>query len=256
MIRFFRNIRQKLAAENKVMAYLRYAIGEILLVVIGILIALSINNWKTNIENQKIEHEYYCQLLDDLELDKIQLETLKQQADNSIQNGERLIKDLHSFKKEKDELMADYIKTARSNAFVPTSVAYNDLMSSGKMGLLKNKHLKKNLIGYYTNLENTINTLRKNQAFRIDQMLTAYDDLLEFGWQSPSVSGLNLDEETLKLLPNNQWHKDKNNVYFKNFQEVVFICMSIADREIQLYNIINEKMKPLYQELKEACQNN
>jgi hypothetical protein len=40
MIRFFRNIRQKLAAENKVMAYLRYAIGEILLVVIGILIAL------------------------------------------------------------------------------------------------------------------------------------------------------------------------------------------------------------------------
>ena len=45
MIRFFRNIRQKLAAENKVMAYLRYAIGEIILVVIGILIALQINNW-------------------------------------------------------------------------------------------------------------------------------------------------------------------------------------------------------------------
>ena len=45
MLRFFRNIRQKLAAENKVMAYLRYAIGEIILVVIGILIALQINNW-------------------------------------------------------------------------------------------------------------------------------------------------------------------------------------------------------------------
>ena len=45
MMRFFRNIRQKLASENKVMAYLRYAIGEILLVVIGILIALQINNW-------------------------------------------------------------------------------------------------------------------------------------------------------------------------------------------------------------------
>ena len=51
MIRFFKNVRQQLAAENKVMAYLRYAIGEIILVVIGILIALQINNWKENIKN-------------------------------------------------------------------------------------------------------------------------------------------------------------------------------------------------------------
>ncbi|MEJ2495760.1 MAG: hypothetical protein P8Y79_15690 [Ignavibacteriaceae bacterium] len=43
-MRIFRNIRQKLAAENKVMAYLRYASGEIILVVIGILIALQVNN--------------------------------------------------------------------------------------------------------------------------------------------------------------------------------------------------------------------
>ena len=45
MVKIFRNIRQKLASENKVMAYLHYAIGEILLVVIGILIALQVNNW-------------------------------------------------------------------------------------------------------------------------------------------------------------------------------------------------------------------
>ena len=45
MLRFFRNIIKELAAENKVTAYLRYAIGEIILVAIGILIALQINNW-------------------------------------------------------------------------------------------------------------------------------------------------------------------------------------------------------------------
>ena len=45
MLKFFRNIRKQLAAENKVAKYLRYAVGEIILVVIGILIALQINNW-------------------------------------------------------------------------------------------------------------------------------------------------------------------------------------------------------------------
>ena len=45
MIKFFRNIRQSLIMENKTSKYLKYAIGEILLVVIGILIALQINNW-------------------------------------------------------------------------------------------------------------------------------------------------------------------------------------------------------------------
>lgn len=45
MIPFFRKIRKRLADDNKPIKYLRYAIGEIILVVIGILIALQVNNW-------------------------------------------------------------------------------------------------------------------------------------------------------------------------------------------------------------------
>ena len=48
MINFFRKTRKKLADDNKFLKYSRYAIGEIVLVVIGILIALSINNWNQN----------------------------------------------------------------------------------------------------------------------------------------------------------------------------------------------------------------
>lgn len=59
MLRFLSKIRMKLAAENKVGRYLRYAIGEILLVVIGIVIAMQINNWN---ENQKA-HRYEIKML-------------------------------------------------------------------------------------------------------------------------------------------------------------------------------------------------
>ena len=69
MIRFFRNIRQKLAAENNVSKYLRYAIGEILLVVIGILIALQINNWNENRKDQQKLENIYALVVEDLKND-------------------------------------------------------------------------------------------------------------------------------------------------------------------------------------------
>ena len=54
MINFFRKIRKKMADDNKPMKYMRYAIGEIALVVIGILIALQVNNWNhKRLNNQK-----------------------------------------------------------------------------------------------------------------------------------------------------------------------------------------------------------
>jgi len=70
MIKFFRKIRQNSINENKFTNYLKYAIGEIVLVVIGILIALSINNWNENNKLNKLKQVYYRQLLKDLNADK------------------------------------------------------------------------------------------------------------------------------------------------------------------------------------------
>ena len=66
MIKFFRKIRQKLLSEDKFRKYLLYAIGEIILVVIGILIALQINNWNQNRLNKQLESQYYERLLEDV----------------------------------------------------------------------------------------------------------------------------------------------------------------------------------------------
>ena len=73
MIKFFRKIRQNLLLENKTSKYFSYAIGEIVLVVIGILIALSINNWN---EERKRKENFLAtieQIYNGLELESQEL---------------------------------------------------------------------------------------------------------------------------------------------------------------------------------------
>ena len=68
MINYFRRIRKRLARENEFQKYSRYAIGEIVLVVLGILIALQLNNWN---EGQKEEKQFYLEDGTELLLSKI-----------------------------------------------------------------------------------------------------------------------------------------------------------------------------------------
>ena len=84
MIKFFRKIRQNLLTENKFSKYLLYAIGEIILVVIGILIALQLNDWNDSRKQLKLENEYYCRLLEDAKLDKEQIINLLELAENRL----------------------------------------------------------------------------------------------------------------------------------------------------------------------------
>ena len=70
MIKFFRKISQRLLSENKFNKYLFYAIGEIVLVVIGILIALQINNWNEQYKNNKKLKAFILQYKDELIINK------------------------------------------------------------------------------------------------------------------------------------------------------------------------------------------
>lgn len=81
MISFFRKIRRFLVLENKPVRYLKYAIGEILLVVIGILIALQINNWNEAQKERKRERMYLESLVIDLKESQAELERVIEKTD-------------------------------------------------------------------------------------------------------------------------------------------------------------------------------
>jgi len=74
MIKFFRKIRQNLLMKNKTGKYFKYAIGEIVLVVIGILIALGINNWNENRKNKNEEKIFLSKIHEDLTKDALQFD--------------------------------------------------------------------------------------------------------------------------------------------------------------------------------------
>jgi hypothetical protein len=96
MIKFFRKIRQKLLSENKFSKYLIYAIGEIFLVVIGILIALGINNWNSDrIENLKYQKQL-ANIVQNIKSDSIQLQNLKQSRLSARNIASSLMKALNN----------------------------------------------------------------------------------------------------------------------------------------------------------------
>ena len=74
MIGFFRKIRKQLADDNKPLKYMRYAIGEIVLVVIGILIALQVNNWNEDYKESLAIKNVLFEIKEDLIQDKAELE--------------------------------------------------------------------------------------------------------------------------------------------------------------------------------------
>lgn len=84
MLKFFRKIRQQLITENRVSKYLLYAIGEIALVVIGILIALSVNNWNEERKSKIKVDTFKEKIISDLIKDTLNIETQIGSADDYI----------------------------------------------------------------------------------------------------------------------------------------------------------------------------
>ena len=75
MLRLFRQIRQRLFTENKFRKYLLYAVGEIILVVIGILIALQVNNWNKYGQERRSELNFLLRIREDLNVDNAHFKT-------------------------------------------------------------------------------------------------------------------------------------------------------------------------------------
>jgi len=153
MLKFFKNIRKANLKEGKALNYFKYAIGEIILVVIGILIALQINNWNENRKSNLIAKEVYANLLTSLVQDSIEVHRIIDLLSKSVKTQSNLILNeskMQSIKFNQDELdslIGDILSGVMS--FFPKTGVYELITSNNSLDLLKSEQIKSLLINLY-----------------------------------------------------------------------------------------------------------
>jgi len=245
MIKLFRKIRQNLLSEGKTGKYFKYAIGEIVLVVIGILIALQINNWNENRKNKIAEADYYCRILDDFELNEKLIDDTSELINNKIELCKELILDLNKIPNDRGEILNKFVIALRQDVFVPSNIAFEDITSSGQLKLLTDMELKNRLIQHSTFLNNILNLLQENRNEILIRM-SDFELIVDFGYQDINYLNQVLGKELVDLLPKNDWTNEPNNPIFVKFQDnlVLFIAMLIRQKQ-HLSNLKKEMQEPI-----------
>ncbi len=144
MIKFFRKIRQRLLTENKFSKYLLYAIGEIVLVVIGILIALQINNWNEHQKVIKAEKEILKNLTQEFQSNKGELQRQKTIVIKTFESNRLLMSYFGKEKRHLQGMNMDSLifSSVEFDQYSPSENAIQDLVQSGRFDLISNDRLK------------------------------------------------------------------------------------------------------------------
>lgn len=133
--------------KNKVTTYILYAIGEITLVVIGILIAVQIDDWNENRKQSEVEKNYFRNLRNDLMADVVGIEGLIDLSEKKILAAKRIkaridgdtIGSLFEFSNDMQRLIF-------VGSFTPNQNTYEEMLSSGNFSLISNDSIKLKLM--------------------------------------------------------------------------------------------------------------
>ena len=186
MIQFFRHIRQRLLTENKFSKYLLYAVGEIVLVVIGILIALQINNWN---ESRKIKHQEVSYLERLLSENKLDIETFAASI-KDLEKGKETVVDFSEALKSNminNSLLIHYANEYFKYGsiypiFSSSTSTFDDLSSTGNLEVIANTRLRENIVKHYARHVQVSERIEiaVGWALPLDAPFTHENDIMKF----------------------------------------------------------------------------
>lgn len=225
MINFFKRFRQQLLSENKFSKYFIYAIGEIILVVIGILIALQINNWNENRKDNIKETAILKELNKDFNNNLQQFKNIKSVHTNSLKSAIQFKKYINhpNLLEVKDSIAKYYFSAFNGVSYNPSNGVVESLISSGDYQLIKNDTLRNYLISWKDVLEDYVEeeqVSRKLWSEKIEPFIVESGDFVNLG--SP---------KNFKLITTDQFKNltERHIFYLKNIME------SINSEPLQFY---------------------
>ena len=258
MIKFFRKIRQNLLTENKFSKYLIYAIGEIILVVIGILIALQLNDWNDHQKQLKLEKEYYCRLLDDVKLDKEQIQNLTQLAKERLVASNQSVRLLLNDSTKKIEIGTQISLSGKAiySDFEPNNSAYEDIKSGANLNIISDKSIIKALNHYFNRVEELKSIIMINGKHAVD-IAFAHNDYFANGSVQASVrdgrfkNGLDEDLKVSVLSFDDNPLTSQMRTRLLN-ESLEFVGAN--SRQIELYNLLLQEINDLEEQLERKCE--
>jgi type II secretory pathway pseudopilin PulG len=240
MFKFFRYIRYKLLNEKRLNKYFLYAIGEILLVVVGILIAVAIGEWRQSVKKQDELTAYYLGLQYDLNQDKLRLEELT----NIFENASEGIK-LEIDKMQLDNYNLDSLYSnvpawmVYVTEFTPNKPTYTEILSSGKLQLFKNEVIKKQILKVYSDLYPELEFRQKasNEFIRANRTINLMD---LFRWLK-ILNNDNKPDTDVKLNNpisqlNHQWLSNKQSKDYLRFENYLTVTLAAYQGFLLRYN--------------------
>lgn len=242
MIKFFRKIRYNLMNENKTGKYLKYAFGEIILVVIGILIALQLNSLNQKRENKLQEKKYLIALISDLDAD---IEDYKRVVKRDSTTMEAIIFTLNKFKNNELFTLSDKEELGSKNFYIADfrkqDVTFKDMQSSGKLNLIQMDSLRQQIIEYYNTVDAIESVQETNNAFIVDLGSRFLGDL-DFNSIVHSMINVvpEVDEFDLSLYNN---RNSKEVFSYQNFQSLKYILVIANDNRFKSGLIEARKVK-------------
>ncbi len=243
MINFFRKTRRRLLLNKKFSKYLLYAIGEITLVVIGILIALAINNWKENQTVLKREQFYLSGLKEEFLDNRIKLQNLMEVNQLNYQNSQKLAILLGENEKlpaEEDLSQMLYHSFSYDLAYNPNNSFLKELINSGRLEDISNPDLRRKLTAwesFFQSLSNQENALRLQREKVVDLFRGNNASIRTILDQS------GISSSVLELPPANTNFSNLDIVKTREFENnlLIFVLTGIATEKSQY--------KPLFKEI-------
>ena len=164
MIKFFRKIRYDLMEKNKTGKYLKYAIGEIVLVVIGILIALQINSWYGKQVNNAKQEKYLESIVNDLNQQLINLDYHLNEENENLLDIQKLVSIYNKNKRfDLNDTTLNYFGSVFDRTtFLANRPTYTQLLSTGDIGLINNVEIRDEIVKYYQDIERRELVVQKN----------------------------------------------------------------------------------------------